>query len=112
MNKTISIVIPINNEAINIFKETYNKFLSLSMEVEEEGDKVQIFLTGQTPTLLNTISCFLREDENVVYSLYNKPHPLIDSIILEIIMKPGFDYIQALKDTIHRIISYLDEISV
>lgn len=100
------------NETIKIFKQTYINFLKLQMEVEEENNKVQIFLTGQTPTLLNTISCFLREDENVVYSLYNKPHPLIDSIILEIIMKPGFDYIEALKKSIHKIISYLDEIHV
>lgn len=99
------------NDSIILFKETYKNFLNLSMEVEEEDNKVQIFLTGQTSTLLNTISYFLREDEDVVYSLYNKPHPLIDSIILEIIMKPGFDYIKSLKKAIYNIIDYLDNIS-
>lgn len=105
--------IEILKKTVLLFQEKLNMFLGSNIEVEEEiNNNIKMYIKNETPTLLNTLSCFLRKNKEVKYANYNKQHPLDDFIILNITLENNINYIQILKETINDINNYLDDLII
>ena len=92
-----------------LFKEKLDLFWESDMEVEEEEHFVKLFIQKESPTLLNTISNFLRESEKIKFAHYNKVHPLDDFIILQLsLYDNNDDYIEILKNALININKYIE----
>ena len=94
-----------------LFKENLDLFWESDMEVEEDENFVNLFIQKETPTLLNTISCFLRANDKIKFANYNKKHPLDDFIILQLSLYDNSDdYIEILKEALININKYIENI--
>jgi DNA-directed RNA polymerase subunit L/DNA-directed RNA polymerase alpha subunit len=102
--------IEILKKTILLFQEKFNMFLESNIEIEETNYMIKLYIQNETPTLLNTLSFFLRKNKEVKYSNYNKKHPLDDFIVLNISLDNNLKYIEILKETINNINTYLDNL--
>ena len=94
-----------------LFKEKLDLFWESDMEVEEEEHFIKFFIQKESPTLLNTISCFLRESDKIKFAHYNKVHPLDDFIILQLsLYDKSDDYVEILKQALININKYIENI--
>ena len=84
----------------------------MSLEiVKSEKNFLELKFTGDAHTILNIIKKKLLEDKNVVFSGYNKPHPLIDESVLVIRTKTG-DPKKVLKNSIDAVVKDLKSLSI
>lgn len=103
--------IDIINHSLVLLKENCLNLLNLDIEIEEEPDKIKLFIKNECPTILNPICCFLRENEKINFANYNKLHPLDDFIILQISLQDTNDnYLKILKQTLENITLYIDNL--
>ena len=94
-----------------LFKEKLDLFWDSDMEVEEEEDFVKFFIQKESPTLLNSISNFLRQSEQIYFAHYNKLHPLDDFIVLQLSLHDVNDnYVDILKEALINIDNYIQNI--
>jgi len=92
-----------------LFKEKLDLFWESDMEVEDDEHFVNLFIQKESPTLLNTISCFLRQNDKIKFAHYNKKHPLDDFIILQLSLYDNSDdYIEILKEALININKYIE----
>lgn len=64
--------------------------------VSEEGDKLEMHVSGEDHTLLNLLQSALLANKDVSMAGYTKPHPLMDRSVLYVSMKKGKDHREAL----------------
>lgn len=96
----------------NILIDELNNYNNLKKEIKIKDDKINILTEGGNYSELNIISKFLRNDDNIKYSSYNKPHPLDNKMILEyIINNEIIDHNLFISKNINKIINYIKSIS-
>jgi DNA-directed RNA polymerase subunit L len=77
--------------------------------VELEKNYAKIKIKGENHTFLNLLQHHLLEDENVILTKYNIPHPLVEGAEI-IIRTDGKNPLEVLKEANKKIIEECDEI--
>ena len=93
---------------INILIKQFETFLESEMEVEEDDHFIKLFIKNGTYTIANTLSCFLRKNNEIKFAHYNKLHPLDDFLIIQISLhNKNINYIEILQNTLENINKYI-----
>jgi DNA-directed RNA polymerase subunit L len=98
---------------IKLFKDKLDNFMNSNIEVEENNNLIVLYIENGTITLCNTLSSFLRKNDEILFTHYDKHHPLDSYITLQLSLQDkNADYINILKCSIKEIFSYLDNITI
>lgn len=85
------------------------------MEIEilhEDEKEMEIVIGGENHTFSNLLNNYLQEMEEVTFSAYKIPHPLLDSTrpVLKVQTNGSISAREAIKRANERIISQVDEL--
>jgi DNA-directed RNA polymerase subunit L len=103
-------------KTFDLLKHEFKEFLKKKTTIiidDKKINKYRLKFENESYTILNLLSIELRKKNDIIYSVYDKEHPLDKFIFLEFITKnPINNYYNILHQNVNEIIKYIDSIQI